>query len=78
MTDTGDVREMLDLAQRRWPEVRDRKQLLLRLAALGREAIAHEAAERERKQTRELQLAALARAEELVDAEALLTDAAWH
>lgn len=78
VTDTGAVREMLDLAQRRWPDVPDRKQLLLRLAAIGREAIARDVGARERKQTRELQLAALARAEELVDAEALLTDAAWH
>ena len=42
ITDTGIVSEQLDEAQRRWPEVRDRKELLLRLAAAGRSAIARE------------------------------------
>lgn len=46
LTDTGALREQLDEAQRRWPEVRDRKELLLRLAAAGREAIEGEARER--------------------------------
>lgn len=78
VTDTGDVREMLDLAQRRWPGVRHRKQLLLRLAALGRDAIARDLGEREGERRREAQLAALGRAGELVDADALLADAAWQ
>ena len=39
VTDTGELAQTLDLAQRRWPEVKDRKQLLLLLAAAGREAI---------------------------------------
>lgn len=78
VTDTGDVREMLDLAQRRWPDVRDRKLLLLRLAEAGRDAIACEVEERERTRGRELQRAALARASDLVDADALLSDAAWR
>jgi sulfite reductase beta subunit-like hemoprotein len=39
VTDSGVVSELLDEAQRRWPEVRDRKELLLRLAETGREAI---------------------------------------
>lgn len=42
ITDTGPVSEQLDEAQRRWPEVRDRKELLLRLAAAGRDAITRE------------------------------------
>lgn len=46
VTDTGEVSRLLDEAQRRWPEVTDRKALLLRLAAAGREAIEQEAAER--------------------------------
>ena len=46
LTDTGDLSELLDAAQRRWPDVSDRKKLLLRLAAAGREAIAAEAEER--------------------------------
>jgi hypothetical protein len=46
LTDTGDLSELLDAAQRRWPEVTDRKALLLRLAAAGGEAISGVAAER--------------------------------
>jgi hypothetical protein len=48
VTDTGELREQLDLAQIRWPEVRDRKVLLLRLVEAGNEAIAREAADRAR------------------------------
>jgi hypothetical protein len=46
VTDTGEVRLLLDEAQRRWPEVTDRKTLLLRLAAAGCVAIEREATER--------------------------------
>ena len=42
ITDTGAISEQLDAAQRRWPDVRDRKELLLRLAAAGRAAITRE------------------------------------
>lgn len=45
LTDTGELSEQLDEAQRRWPGVRDRKELLLRLAAAGREAIRREETE---------------------------------
>jgi hypothetical protein len=47
VTDTGELSELLDEAQRRWPDVRDRKELLLRLAAAGRDAIEHQAMERQ-------------------------------
>ncbi|MGN6254004.1 MAG: hypothetical protein ACTHO8_03365 [Solirubrobacterales bacterium] len=46
LTDTGVLREQLNEAQRHWPEVRDRKELLLRLAAAGQRAIEREAQER--------------------------------
>lgn len=46
VTDTGELAEMLDLAQRCWPEITDRKDLLLRLAAAGRETIKRDADER--------------------------------
>lgn len=71
---------MLDLAQRRWPDVRDRKQLLLRLAAVGRDAVAADVDvdERSRRSRRERQLAALGRAGTLVDTDVLLSDAAWR
>jgi hypothetical protein len=46
VTDSGAVSELLDDAQRRWPEVRDRKLLLLRLAEVGRETIEREGVDR--------------------------------
>jgi len=46
VTDTGEVTEMIDAAKRRWPELLDRKALLLRLAAAGRDAIEREGSER--------------------------------
>lgn len=46
VTDSGSVSELLDEAQRHWPEVTDRKQLLLRLAETGCEAIEREGAAR--------------------------------
>jgi hypothetical protein len=46
ITDTGEISTQLDQAQRRWPDVHDRKELLLRLAAAGRDAIELEASER--------------------------------
>jgi hypothetical protein len=46
LTDTGELSDLLDTAHRRWPEVTDRKALLLRLAATGSRAIAAEGAER--------------------------------
>jgi len=46
LTDTGDLSDLLDAAQHRWPEVTSRKELLLRLAAVGAEAVATEAERR--------------------------------
>ena len=48
VTDTGELSDQLDQAQRRWPEIRDRKVLLLKLVSAGREAIAEEASDRAR------------------------------
>ena len=78
VTDTGEVRRMLDVAQRRWPEVRDRRRLLLLLAAAGHEAIAADVLEQDSGGRRARQLSALARSADLVDVEALLADAAWR
>ncbi len=44
LTDTGELSDLLDAAERHWPDVTDRKALLLRLAVAGGEAIAAEAA----------------------------------
>jgi len=46
LTDTGELSDLLDAAQRRWPEVSDRKTLLLRLAVAGGESISGATAER--------------------------------
>jgi hypothetical protein len=78
VTDTGEIAEALDLAQRRWPDVRDRRQLLLRLAAVGRETVAAEVGADERRRRRERQLEVLSRAPKLVYTGELLSDAAWR
>lgn len=69
---------MLDVAHRRWPDVDDRKELLVRLAATGRDAIAPEVEDGAREQRRQRQLEALSRSAELVDVDALLGDTAWQ
>lgn len=48
VTDTDDLKEQLDRAQQHWPGIRDRKELLLRLVAVGQKAIEEEAAARVR------------------------------
>ncbi|MGI8413258.1 MAG: hypothetical protein ACR2QA_12395 [Solirubrobacteraceae bacterium] len=78
VTDTGDLAEMLDVAQRRWPQEQDRRRLLLALAAAGRDAIAPKTEIAERSVRREPQREALARAHHLVDRDGLLSDAAWR
>ena len=44
LTDTGELSNLLDAAQRHWPELTDRKALLLRLAEVGADAIVTQAA----------------------------------
>ena len=61
VTDTGDLRRMLDLAQQRWPDVRDRRRLLLLLAAAGHDAIAEDVIADDLSGRRERQRGALAR-----------------
>jgi hypothetical protein len=75
ITDTGDVEEMLDLAQTLWPGV-ERKELLLRLTRAGSEAVVREL--REGAQRRERQRAAMRAITELVDVDVLLSDDAWR
>jgi hypothetical protein len=78
VTDAGELTEMLDLAALRWPDELRRKELLVRLAEVGRDVVARELAEADREGRRERQTAALARIGELVDLEVLLSDAAWR
>lgn len=77
MTDTGALREMLDEASRAWPDVADRKQLLLKLAAEGREAIAERLDQVDGTRRRDAQRVALGRATALIEVDALLGDAPW-
>lgn len=77
ITDTGAVRNLLDDAQCQWPNLTDRKQLLLRLAQAGHDSLRLDRMQAEATQRRERQQAALARLTELVDTDSLLADAAW-
>jgi hypothetical protein len=77
-TDTGELQEMLDVAQRAWPEIDDRKELLYRLARIGDDAVRRQAHEAEAQVRRERQRAALERGGELIGAELVLSDAAWR
>jgi hypothetical protein len=77
-TDTGELEGILDVAQQAWPEVDDRKELLYRLVRIGDDAVRARARERELASRRDRQHVALARAGELIDVDALLSDAAWR
>jgi hypothetical protein len=48
VTGTGELSDQLDQAQRRGREIKDRKDLLLKLTAAGRDAIEGEASDRAR------------------------------
>ena len=76
VTDTGQTAELLDLAHRAWPEITDRRQLLLRLTEAGGEAL--QARLDEREQRRERQRLGLERAARLVHVDELLSDHAWR
>jgi hypothetical protein len=77
-TDTGELQEMLDLAQRAWPEIEDRKELLYRLARTGEDALRAQVADEALATRRDRQRAALERAGALIDVDAVLADAAWR
>jgi len=78
VTDTGEVREMLDLARRAWPEIAERKELLLLLAGEGRDAVKQRLDEADGADRRAAQRDALERAGTMLDTEALLGDSAWQ
>jgi hypothetical protein len=69
---------MLDVAERAWPEVGDRKQLLMRLVACGHQVVASRLATGEAVARRGRQSEALRRASQSVDVELLLGDAPWQ
>jgi len=76
-TDTGDLEALLDAAQRRWPEVSDRKALLLRLAEEGGSSLGLNAERLDVEEQRKRAQAALERLRSLVDVDVLLSDGAW-
>jgi hypothetical protein len=77
ITDTGRVRSLLDDAQQRWPEVDDRKELLLRLAHTGHSSLRLGEEEIEAGRRRERQRTALAGLQRTVDWDAVRNDQAW-
>ena len=78
ITDTGDVERMLDLARKRWPEVADRKMLLLRLAEAGSDTVRHELDELRLDHRLQRQAAALESVPGLIDPSVLLGDETWR
>jgi hypothetical protein len=77
LTDTGHLSQLLDAAQKRWPEIADRKALLLRLAEEGHNALEVGDLQLETEERRERAQVAIGRIRSLVDAELLLSDRAW-
>ena len=77
-TDTGRLEALLDAAQERWPEIGDRKALLLRLAEEGATALDLAPPDAEAAQRRRRAEAALERISDLVDLEVLLSEEAWR
>lgn len=77
ITDTGPVTDLLDDAQSQWPDVRDRKELLLRLAQAGHDSLHLGRAEDEENSRRERQRTALAHLQHTVDWAAIRDDQAW-
>lgn len=78
ITDTGRTQGLLDDAQRHWPEIEDRKELLLRLAQTGHDSLRLGEAQEQTRRRRQLQRVALKRLPALVDADVLLADRAWE
>jgi hypothetical protein len=78
ITDTGSLRRLLDDAQRRWPEIEDRKELLLRLAQTGHDSLRLSELDAEAARHRERQGTALESLRGLVDWDAIRDDQAWR
>jgi hypothetical protein len=78
ITDTGSLRRLLDDAQRRWPEIEDRKELLLRLAQTGHDSLRLSELDAEADRQRQRQGATLESLRHLVDWDAIRNDQAWR
>lgn len=77
VTDTGSVSEMIDRAASRWPDIRDRKALLLRLVEAGDAQFEAERQGREADARAARQRAAAAKIHELIDVDVLRSGEAW-
>jgi hypothetical protein len=77
-TDSGELESLLDAAERLWPEISDRKALLLRLAEEGASSLGLEPEQIEAEERRKRTQTALRRVRELVDVDVLLSDEAWR
>jgi hypothetical protein len=77
VTDTGHLAELLDSAARRWPDVVDRKQLLLRLAEEGHHALTSGELAMVANDRRGRVALALERIPSLVNVDQLLSDEPW-
>ena len=72
------MRRLLDDAQRRWPEIEDRKELLLRLAQTGHDSLRLSELDAEADRQRQRQGATLESLRHLVDWDAIRNDQAWR
>lgn len=77
-TDTGELEALLDAAGRRWPELSDRKALLLRLAEEGATSLGLEPEQLDAQERNERARAALKKVQALIDHDVLLSDEAWR
>jgi hypothetical protein len=78
LTDTGTLRALLDDAQRHWPEVGGRKELLLRLAQAGHDSLRLSDLDAEAARRRGRQADALSELKDAVDWSAISDDQAWR
>lgn len=77
ITDTGAVRDLLDDAQRQWPEIGDRKALLMRLAQAGHDALQLARSHADAQTRLRRQRSALAVLQRAVDWDAIRDDRQW-
>lgn len=77
ITDTGSVAEMIDRAASQWPDTRDRKALLLRLAEAGAAQLDADRKAVDADARRARQVAAAARVRGRIDVDVLLSNDAW-
>lgn len=78
VTDTGELRELLDAAEKHWPEIKDRRKLLLKLAETGAERVASEQEQESVEARHARQVAAAERIKQWVDVDVLLSNEAWR